>query len=151
MWSFTHAVDAPGVSRQQVWAVWSDVAGWPTWDTAAEWVKPDDGEPAMAVGRGYVIQPRRGPKARGTFTQVDPGRGYADVTPLLLCKLGFDHAVEDLPDGRGVRITHTVTLSGALSFAFGPLLGRRIAAGTPAVMANLVAAAAKATPAAGVA
>jgi hypothetical protein len=147
MWSFSHTVPVPGVTRQQVWAVWSDLPNWPTWDTAAAWVKPDGPGDPMTVGATYLLQPRQGPKARGTMTRVDPGRGFTDRTPLFLCKLGFDHAVEDLPDGRGVRVTHTVTLRGPLACAFVPLLGRRIAAGMPAVMDNLVARAAKMAPA----
>ena len=151
MWSFSHTVTAAGVSRQQVWAVWSDLPNWPTWDTAAEWVKPDQPGDVMVVGRTYLLKPRRGPKGRGTMTHVDPGRGYADVTPLFLCQLGFDHHVEELPDGRGVSITHRVTLSGPMTFLFRKVLGERIAAGTPAVMDNLVTRAAKTPPAAGVA
>ena len=150
MWSFSHTVTAPGVTRGQVWAVWSDLPNWPTWDTAAAWVRPDTVGP-LAVGQTYQLKPRRGPKARGTVTRVEPGRGFADVTPLPLCRLGFDHVVADLPDGRGVTVTHTVTLAGPLSFAFAPLLGRRIAAGMPAVMANLVVRASKTPAAAGVA
>ena len=144
MWSSSHSVTAAGVTRQQVWAVWSDVAAWPRWDTAAEWVRPAG---PMAVGQTYRIRPRQGPAATGTFTRVDPGHGYSDATPLFLCKLGFDHDVADLPDGRGVTITHRVTLAGPLSFAFARLLGRRIAAGSPAVLDRLVTVAAKATPA----
>ncbi len=149
MWTFQHTLLAPAVTRQQVWAVWADLPNWPTWDTAAAWVRPEQGGP-MAVGQTYLLQPRRGPKARGTITRVDPGRGFADVTRLPLCRLAFDHTVEDVPAG-GVRITHRVTLDGPLAFAFRPLLGVRIAAGIPAVMDNLVARAAKTPPAEGVA
>ncbi len=150
MWSFEHTVTAAGVTRQQVWAVWSDLPNWPTWDTAAAWVRPDVAGP-MSVGQRYTLQPRQGPKARGTITKVGPGRSFSDATPLPLCRLGFDHTVEDLPDGRGVRVTHRVTLSGPLTAFFRLVLGRRIAAGMPAVMDNLVVRASKATPAEGVA
>ena len=148
MWSFSHSVDSREVTRRQVWAVWADLPNWPTWDTAAAWVRPD-GEPALSVGQTYVLQPRRGPKARGKITEATPGRSFADVTRLPLCSLAFDHTVIDLPAG-GVRVTHRVSLSGPLTFLFRPLLGRRIAAGIPAVMANLIQRAAKTQPAAGV-
>ncbi len=148
MWSSEHSIEAKDVTRQQVWAVWADVPNWPQWDTAAAWVRPDAPGP-MAAGQRYTIQPRQGFKAHGTITAAEPGRRFADVTPLFLCRLGFDHTVTDLPGG-GVRLTHRVTLSGPLTFAFRPLLGRRIAAGIPGVMANLLALAAKTPPTPGV-
>ena len=153
MWSFAHSVESREVTRRQVWAVWADLPNWPTWDTAAAWVRPDATGPTatpMAVGQTYVLQPRRGPKARGTITEATPGRSFADVTRLPLCSLAFDHTVVDLPAGGGVRVTHRVSLSGPLTFLFRPLLGRRIAAGIPAVMDNLIRRAAKTEPAAGV-
>ena len=150
MWSFEHSVVAEGVSRAQVWRVWTDLEHWPVWDTAAEWVRPGSAGP-MAVGQTYVLKPRQGPRAKGTFTRVDPGRGFADVTRLPLCKLGFDHRVEDLAEGRGVRITHRVTLAGPMTFLFRRALGERIARGIPDVMRQLVTVAAKATPAEGIA
>ena len=148
MWSFTHSIESREVTRQQVWAVWADLPNWPTWDTAAAWVRPDAAGP-MVAGQTYVIQPRKGVKAHSTITAADPGRSFADVTRLPLCRLGFDHTVEDLPAG-GVRVTHRVTLAGPLTFLFTPLLGRRIAAGIPEVMANLIARAAKTPPAEGI-
>ena len=148
MWSYEHSVDARELTRQQVWAVWADLPNWPTWDTAAAWVRPDTPGP-MVAGMTYTIQPRRRPRARSRITAAEPGRSFADETHLFLCRLIFDHTVVDLPGG-GVRLTHRVMLAGPLAFAFVPLLGVRIAAGIPAVVANLVARAAKSPPAAGV-
>ncbi len=138
MWSFEHTVVATGASREQVWAVWADLENWPAWDAGLEWCRPDRPGPP-GVGATYTLKPRGGPEVQATFTRVEAGRGFTDVTRLPMCRLTFDHAVDDVPGG--VRVTHRATFTGPAAFLFRRVIGSRIARELPGTLGRLVASA----------
>ena len=59
-----------------VWAVFSDVAGWPEWTASIERVVPLDGS-ALALGRRFAIKQPRLPNLVWQVTELVPGASWS--------------------------------------------------------------------------
>jgi Polyketide cyclase / dehydrase and lipid transport len=132
MWTFEHTVEA-ALTPAQVWAVWTDVTGWPSWDHAIEWSRLED---VFQTGGMILLKPKGGPKVCARLTRVDPLEGFSDDSSLPLCKLSFDHRLVET--GTGVRLTHRVEISGPLTFLFRRVIGSKLAQEMPSAMGQLV-------------
>jgi uncharacterized protein YndB with AHSA1/START domain len=136
MWQFEHS-ETTTATPEQVWARYADPASWPAWDHETESVTV---EGPMAVGTRGRLKPKGGPTTTFEFVEVEPGRGFTDVTRLPLtrlplARLEFSHRIE--PDGEATRFTHRVTITGPLSPLFARVVGRNVAAGLPGAMCTL--------------
>ncbi|MDQ1172572.1 hypothetical protein QE430_000879 [Microbacterium testaceum] len=72
------------------------------------------------------------PAQRFTFTELQPGVAMNFRIGLPGAVLSFPHRMRQTPNG--LSVTHAVEISGPLAGVFGPLVGRKIAAGLPAVV-----------------
>ena len=136
MWQFEHT-ETTRATPEQLWERYADPASWPAWDDGTESVSV---EGPMAVGTRGRLKPKGGPTTTFEFTQVEPGRGFTDVTRLPLARLPlarleFAHRID--PDENGTRFTHRVTITGPLSPLFARVVGRDVAAGLPGAMRAL--------------
>lgn len=131
MWSTT-ATATTTATRDKVYARYADVATWNEWDHGTKSVELQGPFEAGAKG---VLVPVGGPKASFVVDSAEPGRGFRDVTKLPGARLIFDHQLTDGPDG--TVITHTVMISGPMTFLFSRVIGRGIAKGLPDAVANL--------------
>ncbi|WP_144830208.1 hypothetical protein [Microbacterium sp. BH-3-3-3] len=113
-------------------------AVWKRWTTPADWAV-DDPDLREAV---FAVPPRVGstgrvlnhgtPAQRFTFTELQPGVAMNFRIGLPGAVLSFPHRMRQTPNG--LSVTHAVEISGPLAGVFGPLVGRKIAAGLPAVV-----------------
>jgi len=134
MWK-TEATQLVRASAAAVWKVWSDVEHWSEWDDQVEWSKLDG---PFAAGTRGKLKPKGGPATKFELLEVRPQQSFCDRSFLPLTHLDFAHRLE--PVEGGVRITHTVTFSGPLSFLFSRIVGReKIKTALPRAMANLAA------------
>ena len=131
MWQFEHS-ETTRATPEQLWERYADPASWPAWDDGTESVTVSG---PMAVGTRGRLKPKGGPATTFEFTQVEPRRGFTDVTRLPLAWLEFAHRIE--PDGDATRFTHRVTITGPLSPLFARVVGRNVAAGLPGAMRTL--------------
>jgi uncharacterized protein YndB with AHSA1/START domain len=107
-------VDAP---VERVWAVLSDVAGWPGWaPTVTALERLDDGP--LAVGsRARVEQPRI-PPTEYEVTALEPGRSFTWVARGPGVRTTARHVLDDLGAGR-TRVTLSVEQSGPVGAVMG--------------------------------
>jgi polyketide cyclase/dehydrase/lipid transport protein len=131
MWQFEHS-ETTSATPDQLWARYADPASWPAWDDGTESVTV---EGPMAVGTRGRLKPKGGPTTTFEFVEVEPGRGFTDVTRLPLARLEFSHRIE--PHGDATRFTHRITITGPLSPLFARVVGRNVAAGLPGAMRTL--------------
>jgi hypothetical protein len=136
-WTFAHTEHTPA-SPERIWALWSDVSGWPSWDSGVEHVTL---EGPFAAGTKGVLKPRGGPKVRFALTEVQPPDGFADVAKLPLARMRFEHSA--VREGDRTRVTHRVLISGPATPLFSRLIGRGIAKDLPAAVSALALAAAE--------
>jgi hypothetical protein len=132
MWQTTATATTPA-GRAAVFARYADAGSWPTWDTEVEWVSHDGPFTAGTTGR---LKPKGGPTTKFTIVSLETDRAFQDVTRLPGARLVFDHVLTDQPGG-GTAITHTVSITGPMTFLFSRVIGRNIARGLPATVSAL--------------
>jgi uncharacterized membrane protein len=101
---------------QRVWAVLSDVEGWPEWTASVSSIERLDSGPLAVGSRARIRQPRL-PPAEWRITSLDKGRGFTWVTRAPGILVTADHVVEARRNGS--RATLSIEFEGLL----GPLVG----------------------------
>jgi hypothetical protein len=135
MWTYEHSqTSSAGIA--DVFALLSNVAGWPEWNHGVDSVSLDG--PFAAGTRGVMAMPGEEPLSF-RLTWVDPGSGFEDETelPEAGVVVRVRHIIEALPEG-GTRITYHATIDGSAADEVGPEIGPAITADFPAVIAALV-------------
>ena len=69
--------------------------------------------------------------------EAETNRAFHDRSHLPFAQLDFTHRIDDHQDY--FTVTHRAEISGGLAFLFNLLFGKKIKAGLPLAMANLVA------------
>lgn len=92
------------ITPAQVWAIWTDVNNWPTWDKGLEYCKLE-GE--FKQGATFSLKPMGAPmELKTTLIEVEPNSHFKDTTSLPLGTVEVTHKVEKTDDG--VKVTHTI-------------------------------------------
>ena len=133
MWTKSHSVVTRAATRQQIWNLFADADHWAAWDTGLEHTKLHG---KFEKGGRIELKPAGGPKVMITLLEVEPLRRFLDVTSFPLAKMYDDHTFEETADG--LRITHTITVKGPLSFLWVKLVASKLAASLPRDMANQI-------------
>ncbi len=124
--AYTHA------SPEDVWALWSDVTTWPTWDSGIQRANIEGRFAACASG---TLKPTGGPQVTLTIIDAKPNHGFVDETKLPLARMRFEHEVAS--DAERTRITHRVQITGPAAPLFARVIGRGIARDLPETIAAL--------------
>lgn len=112
-------IDAPS---ETVWAVLSDVAGWPEWTPTIRSVRRLDEGPLRVGSRAEVEQPRL-PRAVWQVSEVVPGRSFTwEAHGPGLTTIGRH---EVAPEGSGSRVTLAIEQRGPMG-AVAALVWRRL-------------------------
>ena len=141
MWEFEHSVQAPA-SRQRVWALWTDVSGWPSWNPAvgrAELDRP------VAEGATGTVRAVGGPTSTLTVVAAEPERRLVTEARERLMRLRFEHELADAEGGQ-LRITHRVRMTGLATPLMRHTVGERLKRSIPAALAALAELATTASP-----
>lgn len=134
MWKRTFSTDIQG-TPQQVWDIWSDVSNWSTWDAG---ITSSEIKGPFEKGVAGELKPKRGPKAQWVLSDVKPREEFTNIARLPLGLLEFSHQVTPISDAR-IRVTHSIQISGALTFLFKHIIGKPAAADIPSALANIKA------------
>ncbi len=134
MWESTYTKTFAGVTKESVWALWSDVNHWHEWDKDIEWARMSD---AFAAGARFELKPKGGPRVNIRFTRAEPFRGYTDLTQFPLARM---HGIHDMEEtGDGLKLTITIRVEGPLSWLWKKLVAQGIAADMPGQLDSLAA------------
>jgi len=135
MWSGEHKMTA-SVAPEAVWERWTRLELWGQDDPDTSWARLDE---PLAVGATGRVKPRQGPASRVTVTVIEQPTRFDCQSRLPGAVMRFEH--ELTPTLSGTEFTHRLVLTGPASPLFALLLGRKIVAGFPTVMARLAQAA----------
>ena len=135
MWEFSHSVITQKTA-EQIWRLYASPETWHTWDHEAEWAKLNG---PFATGSTIIFKPKGASTVATTIAHCDLYKRVTNATKLPLAMLVFDHTMEQTE--AGLCVTHSIKISGPLSFIWKRVIGYKIATGLPSSMQNLVAAA----------
>jgi uncharacterized protein YndB with AHSA1/START domain len=108
---FSIAVDI-AAPPERVWAVMSDVEGWPEWTPNVTRVERLDGGPLVVGSRTRIRQPKLLP-AIWQVTELRDGRSFTWITRSPGVRVTARHGVEPAPGG--TRATLSLWFSGPLA------------------------------------
>jgi uncharacterized protein YndB with AHSA1/START domain len=133
MWEFEQSVQAPA-SRERVWALWTDVSGWPSWNPGVGYAQMD--QPVIEGSTG-TVRAVGGPTSALKVLAIEPERRFVTETSERFMRLRFEYELTDVEDGQ-LRITHRVQMTGAGTPLLRHTIGRRLERSIPAALEALV-------------
>lgn len=113
-----------------VWALWSDVATWASWDPAVEDVALAG---PFAAGSAGTMTLRGGVEAPFTLEVVVPDARYLDQLTMGELVIRIDHVVRAMPGGSEVTVSTTIEGPGAAD------IGPMVTADAPVALQALAA------------
>jgi uncharacterized membrane protein len=113
MKSFRTTIDIKA-PPQRVWAVLSDIEGWPDWTASVTSVQRLDRGPLVVGSRARLRQPKLRP-AIWQITKVEKNAGFTWTTKSPGLLVTGHHAIEPLEKGSASRVTLAVEFAGWLS------------------------------------
>ncbi|HTJ35029.1 MAG TPA: SRPBCC family protein [Dactylosporangium sp.] len=133
MWEYEHAVDT-AATAPAVWAVWSDVMSWPSWNAGVEKIDIDG---PFAAGTRFRMTPPGEEAIEMRLTDVVPHELFTDVMDAGDFVVTTVHRLQPNPAG-GTRVVYRTEITGPAAAEVGPQLGPAITADFPDVLAALV-------------
>ena len=134
MWQHSYSQTVSGISTAELWAVWTDVNQWHSWQPDIDSATLDG---AFVSGAVLRFKPKGGPLIPITLTQVEPERLFVDLTKFPGAKMLDDHEI--IPRGESLEIKTTIRLSGPLAWLWRRLVVNDIVRGLPAQTDQLIA------------
>lgn len=118
-------------SPDRVWALWTDVSTWKTWDKG---LKDAELAAPMALNSKGKVIPNSGPSASFKVTEFEPNRSYTFVTNLPLAKLTVRRTIVGTSP---TRFRHDVSFSGVLAGTFAKRFGPGFREALPPTMRGI--------------
>ena len=122
-------IDAPTAT---VFALYADVAGWPSWDPDLKSASLPGNFVSGATGE---VVPHSGPKSALHFVEVIHGKSVRMECKLPLGMMHFDYELKT--QGKSTVATHRTTFSGLLAPIWSRLIGSGMKKTLPAALAGL--------------
>lgn len=117
---------------ETIFALYADVANWPSWDPD---VKSASLQGRFASGAVGEVKPHGGPKSAVHFVKVVPNESVYSECRLPLGRMRFDYELQSR--GGATHVTHRTTFSGPLAPLWGRLIGSGMKKSLPAALAGL--------------
>lgn len=122
-------INAPAA---KVFALYADVAGWPSWDPDVKFASVQGRFESGVMGE---VKPHSGPKSALRFVQVIPNKSVRMECKLPLGMMHFDYELKT--QGESTIATHRTTFSGLLAPIWSRLIGSSMKKTLPAALAGL--------------
>jgi uncharacterized protein len=134
MWEFEHSVQAP-VSRERVWALWTDFSRWPSWHPGVAHVELDG---PVIEGATGTVHAAGGPISTLKVLAIEPERRFVTEASERFVRMRFEHELADVEDGQ-LRVTQRVRMTGPATPLLRHTVGARLERSIPAALEALVA------------
>ncbi len=131
MWEFEASIETPA-ARERVWALYTDVPGWPSWNPGVGRAELDG---PVAEGATGTVRGVGGPSSKLKVLAVETERRLVTEASERFMQLRFEHELTAADNGR-LRITHRVRMTGIAT----PLMKRTVGARLARTMAAALAA-----------
>lgn len=130
MWTFEHTITSRA-KLETIWSLYSDISTWLEWDKGMVHASLNG---PFAAGTCGFLQPAGKPQLEFQLLEVEPLRGFSDVTQLSEAgiEVRFSHRLEPIVDG--TSMTHHVTIAGPNADKLGPEFGAHLTGGIPILL-----------------
>ena len=125
------AIDIPA-SPARIWALFSDVPGWPQWNPGIERIELHG---PFAVGTTFEMAPPGQDAFTSTLVEVETNRRFVDETRVGDVVVRVAHVIE--ARGNDSRVVYAIAVTGPDA----PEIGAAISSDFPDVLARLASAA----------
>jgi hypothetical protein len=129
MWTYEHSADA-AVSSEQIWSVWSDVAGWPSWNRDIERITIDG---PFRTGSTISMTPIGQDAVELRIAEASENQQFVDEATFGEMVIRTIHRIDRLDDEH-VRVTYRTEITGEGGESIGP----QITADFPETVAALL-------------
>lgn len=126
MWTKSYSKIFTGVSKERIWAIWTDINNWPRWHGDLDYCKL---EGSFAVGSHFMLKPKGAPAVKITLTEILPGQEFTDCTHFLGARMYDTHKLEETKDG--LRLSNKLVVLGPLKWVWIVLVAKKVAEGVP--------------------
>jgi hypothetical protein len=126
MWQSTYEKTFPGLKKETIWSLWTDVNNWSRWDADIEYAIMTD---SFKRGASFILKPKGGPKVNLHILSSLPLKSFTDLTRFPLAKMYGTHEMEETP--KGLKIKNTIRIEGPLSWIWRKIVAEGVAAGMP--------------------
>ena len=122
MWKKTYSKVFPGVKREAVWRIWTDINQWPTWHDDLDYCKLVG---AFEVGNYFYLKPKGVKAVKIDLIDINEGVSFTDCTSFFGAKMVDTHALEETPEG--LKLTNTLVVTGPLKWLWIKLVAQNVA------------------------
>ncbi|MDR0747435.1 MAG: hypothetical protein LBE89_06035 [Helicobacteraceae bacterium] len=119
--------------RKSIWALWSDVESWKSWDDSVEYSAING---AFRDGTKGTIKAKNAPESPFILIDCAMLESFTAKASLPLGKINFIHTMAE--DNGEVVLTHRVEIDGLLTFLFSKIIGKDMERAIPAALNKLV-------------
>lgn len=133
MWTRTYSKIFPGVEKQTIWNLLTDVNNWPSWHgdlDSCHMAGP------FEVGNHFMLKPKGMKPVKIVLTEIVPEHSFTDCTAFWGAKMYDTHRVEETPDG--VKLSNHLVVTGPLKRLWIKLVCQHVANSVPEEMEALV-------------
>lgn len=122
MWTRTFTKVYPGLRKEAVWALWTDINNWPLWHGDLEsCVMNGDFE----VGNHFYLKPKGMKAVKIVLTDLKEGTEFTDCTRFWGAKMYDTHRLEEVEGG--LRLTNILRVTGPLKRLWIKLVAQHVA------------------------
>lgn len=133
MWVNEQTVETTAAA-EDVWALWSDFAGWPTWNSDIDRIELDG---PFATGSTILMTPAGDDPVELRIVEAVEPTLFVDEADGGDFVVRTTHRVDPLDANRN-RVVYRMEISGAAGDTIGPEIGPQISGDFPQVLAALV-------------
>jgi len=133
MWIRTYSKLYPGVKKEDIWHLWTDINNWTQWHGDLDYCKLE-GE--FKVGSHFMLKPKGVSPVKIVLTEIHEGKSFTDCTTFFGAKMYDTHAMEETPEG--LLLSNKLVVTGPLQWLWIKLVAQNVADTVPDEMDALV-------------
>jgi hypothetical protein len=133
MYIRTHSKHYPGLKKEIIWQMWTDVNHWTDWHGDLDYCKMDL---PFQVGHHFILKPKGVKPFKIVLTEIDEGRSFTDCTHFFGANMYDTHVLEETADG--LLLSSKLVVTGLLAPLWVKLVARHVADSVPEEMDALV-------------
>lgn len=133
MWTRSHTKVYKGISKTDIWRIWTDVNNWPSWHGDLDYCKMNG---PFTVGNHFTLKPKGASAVKIQLVEIEEGKRFTDCTKFFGAKMYDTHAMVETEEG--IQLSNKLVVTGPLKWLWIKLVAKNVADTVPDEMDALV-------------